>query len=52
MSKQRLLMSGASAIVLLTLSTAALAADPAPDTTDMVDEVIVKARDKAGLLEK
>jgi iron complex outermembrane receptor protein len=52
MSKQRLLLAGSSAIVFLTLSTAAFAEDPATAPADTVDEVIVKARDKAGLLEK
>ena len=52
MSKQRYLMAGASAVVLLTLSTAAWAEDPTTASPDVVDELIVKARDKAGLLEK
>jgi iron complex outermembrane recepter protein len=51
MSNYRLLMAGCSALVLLAHTSAALAAeDPSPP--DTVDEVIVKARDKAGLLEK
>jgi iron complex outermembrane receptor protein len=58
MSNQRLLMAGASAAVLLALSSIAHAAAPAPaaDPADAastaVDEIVVKARDKAGLLEK
>jgi iron complex outermembrane receptor protein len=63
MSNQRLLMAGSSAAVLLALSVAApshaFAADPAPaaasapaaDSNTAVDEIVVKARDKAGLLE-
>ncbi|WP_426011847.1 TonB-dependent siderophore receptor [Caulobacter sp. DWR2-3-1b2] len=57
MSNQRLLMAGSSAAVLLALSTVAasshaFAADTAPaDPSTSVDEIIVKARDKAGLLE-
>jgi len=53
MSNQRLLMAGSSAAVLLALSGHAFAADPAPaDLSVAVDEIVVKARDKAGLLEK
>ncbi|WP_421738336.1 TonB-dependent siderophore receptor [Caulobacter sp.] len=52
MSKQQLLLAGASAVVFLTLSTAAFAEDPSTAVADTVDEVVVKARDKAGLLEK
>jgi iron complex outermembrane receptor protein len=53
MSKQRLLLVGSSVLVLLAMSTAALAADPvAEQAADTVDEILVKARDKAGLLEK
>jgi iron complex outermembrane receptor protein len=58
MSNQRLLMAGSSVAVLLALSSVAFpgvafAADPAPaDTSTAVDEIVVKARDKAGLLEK
>jgi iron complex outermembrane receptor protein len=61
MSNQRLLMAGSSAAVLLVLSSQAFAADTAPadpapaaapaDTPTAVDEIVVKARDKAGLLE-
>ena len=53
MSNQRLLMAGSSVAVLLALSVAAspaFAADPA-DASTAVDEIVVKARDKAGLLE-
>jgi iron complex outermembrane receptor protein len=54
MSNQRLLMAGVSAGVLLAFSTLASAAEPAPadDQISAVDEIVVKARDKAGLLEK
>jgi iron complex outermembrane receptor protein len=46
-------MAGSSAAVLLALSSVAFAADTAPaDTSTAVDEIVVKARDKAGLLEK
>ncbi len=51
MSNYRLLMAGCSALVLLMHTNAALAA-PDPTPSDTVDEVVVKARDKAGLLEK
>jgi iron complex outermembrane receptor protein len=57
MSNQRLLMAGSSVAVLLALSAVAspaLAADPAAgpaDASTAVDEIVVKARDKAGLLE-
>ena len=57
MSNQRLLMAGSSVAVLLALSVAsghALAADTTADPADAstaVDEIVVKARDKAGLLE-
>jgi iron complex outermembrane receptor protein len=60
MSNQRLLMAGSSVAVLLALSVAASpghafaadtpAADPA-DASTAVDEIVVKARDKAGLIE-
>ncbi len=51
MSNYRLLMAGCSALVLLAHTNAALAAaDPTP--SDAVDEIVVKARDKAGVLEK
>ncbi|MDB5454751.1 MAG: TonB-dependent receptor [Caulobacter sp.] len=53
MSNQRLLMAGVSAGVLLAFSTLAQAAEPAAeDQISAVDEIVVKARDKAGLLEK
>ena len=67
MSNQRLLMAGSSAAVLLALSAAGLAgpayaadtapaadaaAAPADASSTAVDEIVVKARDKAGLLEK
>jgi iron complex outermembrane receptor protein len=51
MSNYRLLLAGCSALVLLAHTHAALA-DETPTPTDTVDEVVVKARDKAGLLEK
>jgi iron complex outermembrane receptor protein len=51
MSTYRLLMAGCSALVLLTQTQAAFA-DETTTPSDTVDEVIVKARDKAGLLEK
>ncbi len=59
MSNQRLLMAGSSVAVLLALSVAAspghafaadTVADPA-DASTAVDEIVVKARDKAGLIE-
>jgi len=51
MSTYRLLMAGCSALVLLAQTQAAFA-DETTTPSDTVDEVIVKARDKAGLLEK
>lgn len=51
MSNHRRLMAGCSAFVLLALTQAAWADENTPPT-DTVDEVVVKARDKAGLLEK
>ena len=51
MSNYRLLLAGCSALVLLAQTHAALA-DENTASSDTVDEVVVKARDKAGLLEK
>ncbi|MBI1684693.1 TonB-dependent siderophore receptor [Caulobacter hibisci] len=53
MSNQRMLLAGCSAAVLLALAGAAHAAEPDPVAApDAVDEIVVKARDKAGLIEK
>ncbi|MFT4252583.1 MAG: TonB-dependent receptor, partial [Caulobacter sp.] len=54
MSNQRMLLAGCSAAVLLALAGAAHAAepDPAAAAPDAVDEIVVRARDKAGLIEK
>jgi len=51
MSNYRLLMAGCSAVVLLAHAQGAFA-DETTAPSDTVDEVVVKARDKAGLLEK
>lgn len=51
MSNYRLLMAGCSALVLLAHAQLAFADEAAP-SSDKVDEIVVKARDKAGLLEK
>jgi iron complex outermembrane receptor protein len=51
MSTYRLLMAGCSALVLLAQAQAAFA-DENTTPSDAVDEIVVKARDKAGLLEK
>ena len=51
MSNYRLLMAGCSALVLLAHAQLAFADETAP-ASDKVDEIVVKARDKAGLLEK
>jgi len=50
MSNYRLLMAGCSALVLLAHAQIARADETTPP--DTVDEIVVKARDKAGLLEK
>ncbi|WP_454715833.1 TonB-dependent siderophore receptor [Caulobacter segnis] len=52
MSTYRLLMAGCSALVLLAHSQAAFADETTTTPSDTVDEVVVKARDKAGLIEK
>ncbi len=53
MSNHRLLMAGCSALVLLTQAQVAFADETTTATpSDAVDEIVVKARDKAGLLEK
>ncbi|KSB90254.1 TonB-dependent receptor [Caulobacter vibrioides] len=54
MSNQGMLLAGCSAAVLLALAGAAHAAEPDPVATapDAVDEIVVRARDKAGLIEK
>nr|WP_295107299.1 TonB-dependent receptor [uncultured Caulobacter sp.] len=52
MSTYRLLMAGCSALVLLAHSPAAFAEETTTPPSDTVDEVVVKARDKAGLIEK
>jgi iron complex outermembrane receptor protein len=51
MSNYRLLMAGCSALVLLAHAQIAFA-DETATPSDTVDEIVVKARDKAGLLEK
>ena len=51
MSTYRLLMAGCSALVLLAHTQAAFA-DENTTPSDTVDEIVVKARDKAGLIEK
>ena len=51
MSNYRLLMAGCSALVLLAHAQIAFA-DETATPSDIVDEIVVKARDKAGLLEK
>ncbi len=51
MSNYRLLMAGCSALVLLAHAQIAFA-DETATPPDTVDEIVVKARDKAGLLEK
>jgi len=51
MANHRRLMAGCSALVLLAHTQMAWADENTPPT-DTVDEVVVKARDKAGLLEK
>ncbi|MDG2528428.1 TonB-dependent siderophore receptor [Caulobacter endophyticus] len=54
MSNQGMLLAGCSAAVLLALAGGAHAAEPDPVATapDAVDEIVVRARDKAGLIEK